>query len=218
MKKVNNRTISIILICILGISLNVSADNKHHKSTFQTSNGIDITGGGAITAGTMIRTKQSVDASLSLSGLDTNSAYAVWWVVFNKPENCVYGPIADTGRACGGPGSGDVPDSVFYAAGFVTGNSGNANISVHLNAGKLPAGMQPGAQVRKPGMLKRGKGLKAEFHMVLHRKGPILSDLADQIGSFAGGCDINEGMCGDQAVIIFPAPKKTEETEETEEE
>ena len=110
-------------------------------------------------------------------------------------------PIVISGSACG---EKDVPDSVFYAAGFVTGNSGTANIAVHLNAGKLPVGLQ----VLKPGMLKRGKGFQAEFHMVVRSHGPILPDLADQIGSVEGGCGINVGMCEDQSAIIFPPVSK----------
>ncbi len=209
MQKKNYRktNISLILVGILGFSLNASA----HKSTFQTSNGIDITGVGTITAGTMVRTRKAVDARLDLSGLDANSAYTVWWIVFNKPENCKH-PITVSGSLCG---EADVPDSVFYAAGFVTGNNGSANVTTHLRAGKLPAGLQ----VLKPGKLKRGHGLKAEFHMVVSTHGPILTGmnspntLADQIGSIGGGCGVN--TCADQAAIIFPpVPKEPEESEE----
>ena len=90
---------------------------------------------------------------------------------------------------------------------YCTGNIGNANIAAHLNAGKLPADLQ----VLKLGMLKRGKGLKAEFHMVARTHGPILPDLADQIGSVGGGCVINVGMCDDQSAIIFAPPSGEDE-------
>ncbi len=194
-----NTLSSLLLVGILGFSLNVSAK----KTTFQTSNGFNLNGYNASTAGTMVRTKQSVTANLALSNLETNSAYTVWWIVFNKPENCTH-PIAISSSACG---EEDVPDAVFNAAGFVTGNNGNANITVRLNAGKLPIGLQ----VLKPGMLKRGKGFKAEFHMVISTHGAILPDrLAEQIGSIGGGCDVN--ICADQSAIIFP-PEHVEPTE-----
>ena len=161
----HKKTLSLILVGILSFSFNVSAK----KSTFQAANSTDLK-----SAGTLVRTKQFVDAHLSLSGLDADSAYTIWWVVFNKPDNCVNGP-----GACG---PSDVPNaigSVFYATGFVTGNDGNANINAHLNAGMLPKGLE----ALVPGGLKRGNGFNAEFHMVVRSHSSIILGTWDLVCS-----------------------------------
>ena len=187
MRKMNIhiKTISMILVGVMSLGLSAHGN----KSTFQTANSTNQT-----SAGMLVITNQSVDARLALTGLDADAAYTVWWVVFNKPDNCMNGP-----GACG---PGDVPNakgSVFFATGFVTGNDGNANVTTHLKAGKPPKGLE----ALVPGGLKRGNAFKAEFHMVVRSHGsPIPGTLAEQIGTNGGGCDIN--ACSDQFTIIFP--------------
>ncbi len=177
------------LVVALGMPLTASADSR---STYQTADfhtfpdGVGVVG----SAGTMIRSKKEVDVRMAMSGLDANSAYTTWWVVWNDPSACATNPcgLADLG----GPGN-----SIFYAAGFVTDSSGTANLSVHLQSGKLPDGLT----VLIPGGLKKGNGFDAEIHMIVQWHGSILpGSVGEQIGMFLGACNPD---CVDQIAIAF---------------
>jgi hypothetical protein len=94
-----------------------------------------------------------------------------------------------------------VDASVFYAAGFVTGTDGNANIVARVNAGSLAAGID----VLIPGGLTAGNGLAAEIHLVVRSHGSIIPGRVDeQIGSFDGACDVNASV-DQQAAAFLPA-------------
>ncbi len=176
------------LVVALGMPLTASADPR---STYQTADFTTLSDGSAVgSAGTMIRSKKAVDVRMAMSGLDANSAYTTWWVVWNDPSACATDPC--TGADIGGPGN-----SVFYAAGFVTDSSGTANLSVHLRSGKLPDGLR----VLIPGGLKKGNGFGAEIHMIVQWHGSILpGSVSQQIGDFFGACNPD---CVDQIGIMF---------------
>ncbi len=184
---------AFILALVLSIPLTANAG----KTTYQTANIHDFPAmandlGGA---GTLTRTKQSAHARLALSGLDSASAYTVWWVVFNYPENCAAG-VGHCGLADLGDGSTGA--SVFYATGFVTGNDGSANVTAHLNSGSLPMGID----ILIPGGLKEGNGFGAEIHMVVRSHGVIIPGMvAEQIGTHMGACNVNS--CEDQQALGF---------------
>src|SRR5262249_59314796 len=102
---------------------------------------------GAVTRG---RRKQGVEVRVATSGLDMQTSYTVWWVIFNNPAACTH-PNAILGVSCGGP---DLPNpavqaAVIYAAGFVTGLGDSGDISAPLEAGPGPA--RPGGEPRGPG-------------------------------------------------------------------
>ncbi len=177
------------LVVALGMPLAASADPR---STYQTADfhtfpdGVGVVG----SAGTMIRSKKAVEVRMAMSGLDANSAYTTWWVVWNDPSACATDPC--TADDLGGPGN-----SIFYAAGFVTDSSGTANLSVHLRSGKLPDGLT----VLIPGGLQKGNGFDAEIHMIVQWHGSILpGSVAEQIGMFLGACNPD---CVDQIAIMF---------------
>ncbi len=178
-----------MLVVTLGMPLTASADSR---STYQTADfhtfpdGVGIVG----SAGTLFRSEKAVEVHLATSGLDTNSSYTVWWVVWNDPSACATNPcsLADLG----GPGN-----SVFYAAGFVTDGSGTANVTAHLNSGDLPAGIT----VLIPGGLDKNNGFDAELLMSVQTHGAILPGrVSEQIGEFFGACNPE---CADQIAIIF---------------
>ena len=176
------------LVVALGMPSVASADPR---STYQTADFTALSDGSAVgSAGTMIRSKKTVDVRMAMSGLDANSAYTTWWIVWNDPSACATDPcgFADVG----GPGN-----SVFYAAGFVTDGSGTANLSVHMRSGKLPDGLT----VLVPGGLRKGNGFDAEIHMIVQWHGSILpGSVSQQIGEFLGACNPD---CADQIGIMF---------------
>jgi hypothetical protein len=144
---------------------------------------------------TLVRSRHGLDLRIAASHLDPNAAYTVWWVVFNNPA------------ACGGcsPASLGVPAvraSVFYAAGFVTGDDGTANITAHTDDGRLPAGLEVTTDGTVAG-LDKGNGFGAEVHLVVRAHGAIIAGMVDkQIGSFNGACPPN--TCVNEQAAIFP--------------
>lgn len=164
-------------------------------ATYQTSNMVALPTGAAVGgAATLFRTQHTLDARVATSGLAANSAFTVWWVVFNNPSACVDG--------CGGDDIArpDVRASVFYAAGFVTGADGTANVTAHLEAGALP-GLD--FDVEAGDGLERANGFGAEVHLVVRSHGAInTGHVAEQIGSFNGACN---PTCGNRQGAAFLA-------------
>lgn len=163
-------------------------------------------------AGLLYRTKRAIWANLSIQGLDANAGYTVWWVVFNNPKRCSVA-TPDIGAFCG---EADLFDSkvnatVFYAAGFITGEDGTANVSAHLEDGRVPDTIDvvvgrngiAADNGERPG-LKRRNGLKAEVHMQVRSHGSLSDPVPDeeQISTFDP--TLPEGA--DQVFVIFPGP------------
>jgi len=150
--------------------------------TYQTSNMVMFGNPAVLKAGgaTLFRSKQRVEMRVATSGLNMNSSYTVWWIVFNNPAACGVG-----GCGLNDLGNPDVRASVLYAAGFVTGLGDSGNVTAHLDAGEPPKGVD----VELGDGLERGNGLAAEIHLVVRTHGVTTPGVVDkQIGSFNGGC------------------------------
>jgi hypothetical protein len=168
------------------------------RRTYQTVNmfragmpSVKVQGGA-----TLFRSKHGVEMRIATSHLDPNAAYTTWWVVFNNPAGCV-GP-------CGGSNLANpaARAAVFYAAGFVTGDDGTANLTAHMKDGPLPTGVELTPDGTAAG-LDSGNGFGAEIHLVVRSHGPVIAGMADrQIGSFNGACPPN--TCMNQQAAVFP--------------
>jgi hypothetical protein len=157
------------------------------RNMFQTGNPGILKPGGA----TLYRSSQGLEMRIATSGLNMNSSYSVWWVVFNNPSACVGGCGADD------LGRPEVRASVLYAAGFVTGLSDTGNVTAHLEAGNLPSGLD----VELGDGLEPGNGFRAEVHLVVRSHGTTLPGIVDQqIGSFNGGCNVT---CANVQSAVF---------------
>ena len=116
-------------------------------STFQASGlivfstGVDVGG-----AGTLLRDETSVELRAEFSGLDASSAYTLWWIIFNNPEECTTGAApalcgeGDLNPDRDGEGVNPVDRGVRNASGFITGGSGTANTTARLRVGPSPTG------------------------------------------------------------------------------
>ena len=146
---------------------------------------------------TLFRSRRSLEMRIAANHLDPNAAYTVWWVVFNNPGGCLAAfscAPADLGRAA-------ARASVFYAAGFVTGDDGIGNVSAHVEAGALPLGLDVEPDGTVAG-LDRGNGLAADVHLVIRGHGAVIPGLAHaQISTFGGGCATN--VCANQQAAVF---------------
>ena len=185
----------IVLGAFTLIATAIPADTIQTEGTgpthYQTANIAEL--GTAVPvagAATLFRTHDGLSARIATSELDVEAAYTVWWVLWNKPELC--------SAPCNANDLGIPGNSVFYAAGFVTGMDGTANVAASIDAGKLPEGID----VLIPGGLRSGNGLGAEVHLVIRSHGAILpGSVAEQIGTFMGGCSVN--ACEDQQGVVF---------------
>jgi hypothetical protein len=156
-------------------------------------------------AATLVRSQHGVEMRVAATHLDPNSAYTVWWVVFNRPAGCL-GPCGSSSLAVPAARA-----SVFYAAGFMTGDDGTGNVTAHMEDGTLPIGLEVTADGTVVGM-DRGNGFAAEIQLVVRAHGAILVGTAhEQIGSFNGGCPPN--TCMNQQVAVFPPVARHAEDE-----
>jgi hypothetical protein len=204
-------SIRSILIALLAIGgSNAFADDKGGKggwTSLQSAEMFEFPTGEPLPppppvkgGGTLLRSKDAVEARLSTMGLDPGTAYTVWWVIFNKPSKC----SEDCGDDDFYPyGIEQAEISVVYANGFVTGTDGVANVTAHLNAGKVPAGwgVNLGWKGDKKSGLKKGNGNKAELHMVVRSHGKAeAGNVGFRTSNFESSCD---ARCPDQQFIIF---------------
>ena len=66
----------------------------------------------------LIRDANSVTMTWESGGATPGNVYSLWWVFFNKPENCVDGcGLDDLGRP-------DVMATLLYADGVIPGDNG----------------------------------------------------------------------------------------------
>ncbi|MEM1246771.1 MAG: hypothetical protein AAGK22_10375 [Acidobacteriota bacterium] len=128
---------------------------------------------------------QQVRASVSTQALETNTAYSIWWAVFNRPQYCGQ-PYSCTTRDLEVFG-GDprVRASVFYAGGFLSDDFGTANYSMTLIPGRTTRELF--AQTKAYGL----RNLRtAEIHVVLRSHGPtgVAGKVSEQIGTATLAC------------------------------
>jgi hypothetical protein len=195
MRTTVRRVLSVVAFTTFGIAV-VAADAPRTYQTvnmFEAGNPANQLG----SAATLYRSKQRLEMRVAASGLAENSAFSVWWVVFNNPAACV-----------GGCGVDDLPRpavkaSVFYAAGFVTGGDGvntedgTGNVSASIDAGALPSGID----IETGDGLAPGNGFGAEVHIVVRTHGTINpGHVHEQIGSFNGACT---PTCANKQVAVF---------------
>jgi hypothetical protein len=208
-------SIRSILIALLAIGgSNAFADDKGGKggwTSLQSAEMFEFPIGDADPksvkgGGILLRSKDAVEARLSTMGLDDGAAYTVWWVIFNKPSKCSAPGCGEEDFFVGGElyrdGIEQAEISLVYANGFVTGTDGVANVTAHLNAGKVPAGWGVifGWKDDKKSGLKKGNGNKAELHMVVRTHGPAKEGYVGfQTSNIEYGC----GVCDDQQFIVF---------------
>ena len=129
------------------------------------------------------------------------AAYTVWWVVFNRPENCT-NPVSDSSGVISQCSAGDLTNPAVQAAGlWATGmlveatfvengiSKGILNVSAQLGVG-ADGVLLPGSSLT-PGILSNVKG--AEVHLVVRNHGAL--DGMDDFLEFSTG-----QMGGDPAV------------------
>jgi len=177
----------------------------------------------------LTRTPNGVSMRLTTMELDPYAAYTVWWVIFNNPGACGNGVPGLT--TCGEPDllNPAVGAAVLYAAGHVTGMSGQPSFAAGhvtgmsgqpsfaagLKAGDLSGCREPFATI---GLCGDGLTIPAgaEIHLVVRSHKEVMPAMMPaMIHTFAGGCTAaaslgaGEGpnVCEDQQFAAFvPVP------------
>ena len=160
------------LLAIISVPVTALAD-----ATFQSVDVLDVSSGMAVGgAATLTRDEDSVEVRLTMSGLDTDASYSVWFVVFNVPAACTGSPcsVADSADP-------DVELAVANVGGFVTGADGTGYMAGELEEGSLPKGLAGFGTFDEP--------FTSEIHMVIQTHGDIIPGMVDQQISIPDGVD-----------------------------
>ena len=180
-----------------------SADAAAKINTKSTVDIFNAVTGDVIGKSTLHRNGNGITINFKTTGLMPGHAYTLWWVVWNKPENCATpGACVESDFA----NAGDVEVQLLYAAGHISGNNGKGNFSAHLKENDDTGSIHELFGLPNFGGLQDAQ--KAEIHAVLRSHGPkIPGQVSEQINSYEGGCVVNfapfteipdeAGECGD---------------------
>jgi len=161
--------------------------------TFQASNAATFDTGIIVAgAGTLLRKADGVELRVQMDGLDSNSAYTLWWIIFNNPGAC------STGAAPALCGLGDlevpaVDPAVRNAAAFISSPSGTGNTTAEMDVGAVADG--------HAGFGQLNDSVGAEIHIVIQTHGrPLVGSVAQQMTIPGAACN---KKCEDQFGIVF---------------
>lgn len=155
---------------------------------------------------TLIRQKNGITAHYESTDLIKDHAYTLWWVIWNKPENCNATPCEDPDFA------NPVEAEVMYATGKVAGGSGKEKFSAHLKVGNDSGSINDIFGLPPAGGLQDVE--TAEVHLVIRSHGPkIPGEVHNQIQTYGGGCQTElqpfteipdeVGECADIEYAVF---------------
>lgn len=134
----------------------------------------------------MQRSHNGVSVTLRTTGLEPDTVYTLWMLVFNRPDQCVGIPMVSL---CN-PGAGDitrpgVEGSVLWTAGGISDSFGQ----IRLSGSVFADGSTPGLKLFGPGL---EDPFRPEIHMVLKRHGPAVElatmGLLNTALTTPGGC------------------------------
>ena len=180
-----------------------SADAAAKSYTKSTADIFNFVTGETIGVSTLNRNGNGITINFKTTGLMPGHAYTLWWVVWNKPENCATpGACVESDFA----NALNVEVQLLYATGSVAGNNGKGNFSAHLKENDDSGSVHEIFGLPNFGGLQDAHA--AEIHAVLRSHGPkIPGQVGEQINSYEGGCVVNfapfteipdeEGECGD---------------------
>lgn len=160
-----------MLLPIAGIADDDGNNNSNKSRSFQVEQVVNLANGQpANGAAWLKRGKNKLEARIMTDVGMPGMPITVWWLVWETPGNCnnpIYDPDGNLRGLCN-PTMGDDPSAVMYASSAISASDGSGggviNAHAHLMAGEAAGGeLQPCCF----GMLPKGKGKKAEIHVVV---------------------------------------------------
>jgi hypothetical protein len=141
---------------------------------------LDVTG-----TATLLRNNNKISMTFHAENLTPGNAYTIWWVIWNKPENCAVPYACDLGDF----GITQLVEvDALFAAGHVVGNSGVGNFAASRNEGDISGSTN---YLFNEPAFPLEDARTAEVHLLLKDHGPAIpGQVNDQISSFLGGCDV----------------------------
>ena len=163
---------------------------------------------------TLMRMPHGVYMTFKTSGLTPNDAVTMWWIIFNRPENCSNGECGqddafqmdENGQLVLDEAGNLIPNvegraavvwSSLRADGKVVEEGGSAEFLGHLPIGDATEA------VVGPGLLDP---MKAEFHLIARTHGPAIpGGTHNQLNTAWGGCEPGQFPCVEiQIAVHFP--------------
>lgn len=148
-----------------------------------TADVVVIETGDTVGSSTLVRSDNGASMTFQTSGLEPRTVATIWWVVFNNPDACA--------ERCSSSDfeNPDVDASVFFAAGNVIAESGEAEYWANLPVDLLT--VEPDESENQlivgDGILKDPRN--AEIHLVLRTHGYMIPELVHrQTTTFDAGC------------------------------
>jgi len=130
-----------------------------------------------------VRTADFVEYTIQTGGLP-RGAYTVWFIVFNKPEECLTSPCGEEDLFVR---TAIVDASAFWSAGNVVDASGNGYFKARIPKGYFPTDVD---QIAWPGT-GLVNTLGGEFHLIIKYHGLASNDpdvLYEQLHTLLGSC------------------------------
>ena len=142
---------------------------------------------------------RQVNATISSNALAPDTAYSIWWAIFNRPQFCAIPNACSVTDLPPFGGDPRIRASVFWGGGFVSDAFGTANTSLRLRPGRT--GRELFAGTRNYGLMNLAR---AEIHLVLRTHGVAgqAGPLATQVGTASEACPA-EG-CSNVFASIHP--------------
>lgn len=133
---------------------------------------------------------QVVEATVTTRALEPDTAYSIWWAVFNRPQYCRIAYRCGLGDLEVNGGDPRVRVSVFWGGGLISDNFGLATTYLQLYPGRTTRELFAGS--RDYGLIDLRR---AEIHLVLRTHGPVgvAGTVGEQLGTANLACP--EGGC-----------------------
>lgn len=127
---------------------------------------------------------KEIRARMTSNAFVPDTAYSIWWAVFNRPQYCLE-PYRCSTADLAPTANPKVRPSVFWAGGFVADSYGNANTSMVLKPGRTSRELFAGT--KNYGLQKLRS---AEIHVAIRTHGPagVAGSVANQIGTSFDAC------------------------------
>lgn len=131
------------------------------------------------TTARLVTGPEGASMHLSTMGLTPGNAVTIWFVAVQNPQLCEKNPCSPVEAM----GMSEMDTVAVNGGGTVVAKDGSISVSAHLPAGKVPTNLFDTDFVSPE---------TAEYHLVIHDHGPLITELAsDMVSSFRGGCTLD---------------------------